>query len=160
MKTYVYKNVHFQKYKKETFTNHGSAANSVSTFLQNTGAKNIILWKNWQCFHHKCKNKNKCFQNIKKVWPVKDCRFSIRTRKTSNHVKKMASLSAGLPAPPFVIHLRMIQDLGKVFFGERNVLFLYNDNSVYRIHLDHLMRKCKKNMFFSSSMVWKLNWLS
>ena len=88
------------------------------------------------------------FLNIKKVWPVKDCRFSIRTRKTSNHVKKMASLSAGLPAPPFVIHLRMIQDLGKVFFWERNVLFLYNDNSVYKIHIDHLMKKCKKNMFF------------
>ena len=45
---YVNENIYIKMYifrntKKKHFTNHGSAANSVSTFLQNTGAKNIIL---------------------------------------------------------------------------------------------------------------------
>ena len=42
------------------------------------------------------------------------------------------------------------------FLRERNVLFLYNDNSVFKIHIDHLMKKCIKKVFFSSSMVSKL----
>ena len=43
------------------------------------------------------------------IWPGKDCRFSISTRKTSNHLKKMASLSTRLTAPSFVIQIQEIQ---------------------------------------------------